>query len=76
MYNNSNRLYRSSADKVLAGVCGGLGDYFNIDPTIIRVIYVLLTVFSAAFPGVVAYIIMALIIPQEPPTFNGPQGSY
>lgn len=46
MYNNSNRLYRSSTDKVLAGVCGGLGDYFNIDPTIIRVIYVLLTVFS------------------------------
>ena len=41
MYNNSNRLYRSSTDKVLAGVCGGLGDYFNIDPTIIRVIYVL-----------------------------------
>lgn len=73
---NSNRLYRSSTDKVLAGVCGGLGDYFNIDPTIIRIIYVLLTVFSAAFPGVVAYIIMALIIPQEPPTFNDPQGSY
>ena len=46
MYNNSNRLYRSSTDKVLAGVCGGLGDYFNIDPTIIRIIYVLLTVFS------------------------------
>lgn len=73
---NSNRLYRSSTDKVLAGVCGGLGDYFNIDPTIIRIIYVLLTVFSAAFPGVVAYIIMALIMPHEPPTFNGPQGSY
>ena len=66
MYNNSNRLYRSSTDKVLAGVCGGLGDYFNIDPTIIRIIYVLLTVFSAAFPGVVAYIIMALIIPRQP----------
>lgn len=73
---NGNRLYRSSTDKVLAGVCGGLGNYFNIDPTIIRVIYVLLTVFSAAFPGVVAYIILALVIPQEPPTFRGPQGSY
>ena len=56
---------RKSQDKIFAGVLGGLGEFFDIDPTLIRVGYVLLSVFSAGFPGVIAYIIMALIIPKK-----------
>lgn len=60
------KLYRSRTDKMLAGVCGGIGAYLNIDPTVIRVIYVTLSVFSAAFPGLLLYIILAILMPQEP----------
>ncbi|MBR1480440.1 MAG: PspC domain-containing protein [Paludibacteraceae bacterium] len=59
------RLYLSS-DKKLVGVCGGIAEYFDIDPTIVRVLYVLLTFFSAAFPGLLIYIILACIIPHKP----------
>jgi phage shock protein C len=57
------RLYRSSKDRVLWGVCGGLGKYFNIDPVIVRVIFVL-TIFFGGL-GIVAYIVMAIIVPKE-----------
>lgn len=56
------RLYRSTTNRVLAGVCGGLGDYFAIDPTLIRVIFVVL--FFGAGVGLLAYLIMWLIIPE------------
>jgi phage shock protein C len=55
-----------SADKKLAGVCGGIAEYFEIDPTLVRVIYAVLTVFSAAFPGLLLYLIMMLIMPESP----------
>ena len=60
------KLYRSRNSKMLAGVCGGLADYLNMDPTLVRVLYALLSFFSAAFPGIIVYIILALIIPEEP----------
>ncbi len=60
------KLYRSRNSKMLAGVCGGLADYLNMDPTVVRVLYALLSFFSAAFPGIIVYIILALIIPEEP----------
>ena len=53
-----------SANKVLAGVCGGIAEYFEIDPTLVRVAYAALTVFSAGFPGVLLYIIMLILMPQ------------
>ena len=53
-----------SANKMLAGVCAGLAEYWDIDPTVVRVVYAALTVFSAGFPGVLLYIIMALLMPQ------------
>lgn len=56
-------LYRSETNKVIAGVAGGLGEYFNIDPTIIRVLFVLLTVFGGS--GLVIYIVLWLIIPSR-----------
>jgi len=53
-----------STDKMLAGVCGGIAEYFEVDPTLIRVIYVVLTLFSAAFPGVLLYLILMLLMPK------------
>jgi phage shock protein C len=50
---------------MIAGVCGGLAEYLNLDPTVVRLIYVILTLFSAAFPGLLLYIIAAIIMPQE-----------
>lgn len=50
---------------MVCGVCGGIADFFSIDPTLVRVAYAVLTVFSAGFPGVLLYIILALIVPKE-----------
>ena len=57
------KLYRSS-DRIVAGVCGGIAEYFDIDPTLIRVVYVILSLFSVAFPGVLLYIILMILIPN------------
>ena len=54
-----------SADKKIGGVCGGIAEYFELDPTLVRVIYVALTIFSAAFPGVLLYIILLLLMPEK-----------
>lgn len=58
------RLTRSK-DKMVAGVLAGIADYLNIDPTIIRILYVVLSIASIGFPGLIAYIIMWIIIPEE-----------
>ena len=57
------KLYRSS-NRIIAGVCGGIAEYFDLDPTLNRVIYLVLSLFSAAFPGVLLYIILMLMIPN------------
>lgn len=57
------KLYRSGSDKVIAGVCGGLGNFFDIDSTIVRIIFVLLTFGGGA--GIIIYIILALIMPEQ-----------
>lgn len=54
-----------SANRMLAGVCGGIAEYFDLDPTLIRVVYVLLSLFSACFPGLLVYIIMMLLMPNN-----------
>ena len=59
------KLYLSDTDKKLGGVCGGLGEYFDKDPTLVRIIFVLLILFSFGF-GVFAYLLMWLIIPRRP----------
>jgi phage shock protein C len=48
---------------MIAGVCGGLAEYFGLDPTIVRVAYVLLSILSVAFPGILAYIILMIVMP-------------
>ncbi|HOB34250.1 MAG: PspC domain-containing protein [Firmicutes bacterium] len=60
----AKRLYRSRTNVMISGVCGGLAEYFDIDPTLVRLGYVLLTLFTL-FSGVIFYIIAALIIPLE-----------
>lgn len=58
------RLYRSRKKKVIAGLCGGLGEYLDIDPVILRIIFVLITIFHGI--GVIVYIIMWIIVQEEP----------
>lgn len=57
------RLYRSSTDKKVCGVCGGIANYFDVDPTAIRLIWVIFTL--AGGSGLIAYIIAAIIMPDE-----------
>jgi phage shock protein C len=58
------RLYRSRTNRILAGVCGGIGKYFNIDPTIIRVLAIILLI-AFNFMTLIAYILLTIIIPLE-----------
>lgn len=60
------RLYKSSTDKKFSGVCAGIAEYFNIDPTFVRLAYALATVFLAGFPGLIAYVILAFVMPENP----------
>ena len=57
------KLFRSVDNRMVCGVCGGIGKYFNIDPTLIRLIWVLVSLFGGG--GLLAYIIAAIIIPEE-----------
>lgn len=58
------RLYRSGKNRILGGVCGGLGDYFDVDPTLIRLLWIFFV--FAAGTGLLAYLITWLIIPRNP----------
>ena len=59
------KLYLSEKDKKIAGVCGGIAEYYNVDPTLIRVVWVLGSLVTGIFPGVLAYIVIAIIIPSK-----------
>lgn len=59
----TKKLYRSKKDRIFAGVCGGIGEYLGVDPTVIRLLAVLLG-FTGS--GVVAYIVAAILIPENP----------
>lgn len=58
----AKRLTRSTNNKIIAGVCGGLGDYFNVDPMIVRILFVALTIWGGS--GVLLYIILWLVVPE------------
>ncbi len=60
----NKKLYKSNIDKKLDGVCAGIANYFGIDPTLIRIGWVFMTLFW--FTGVIAYIVCAIVIPREP----------
>lgn len=64
------RLYRSRTERWLAGVCGGIGEYFNTDPTVIRVIFVLAAMILGG--GILIYLVLWLVIPLAPEVFEAP----
>ena len=55
-----------STDKMLAGVCSGIAEYFDLDPTLVRVCYAVLTIFTTCFPGLLLYLLLILIMPAAP----------
>lgn len=59
------RLRRSREDRMIAGVMGGLGAHYGIDPVKLRIVFVLVSLFSAAFPGICVYLVLWLLIPLE-----------
>jgi len=58
-------LRRSRKDRMLAGVCGGLAEFFGLSPTGVRIVYCLVSAASVAFPGIIVYLILWLLIPEE-----------
>ena len=60
----TTKLARSRKNRMLWGVCGGIAEWIGWDPTLVRVLYVLVSVFSAAFPGMLVYVILLLIMPE------------
>jgi phage shock protein C len=60
----AKRLQRSRTERIIGGVCGGLGEYFNVDPTLVRVLWVIVTLMGGA--GILAYLILWIVVPQEP----------
>lgn len=61
----NKKLYLSDTNKKICGVCGGIGEYFEVDPTIIRLVWILLLIPTAFFGGVIGYFIAAAIIPKR-----------
>jgi phage shock protein C len=59
-------LYRSNRYRMIAGVCGGMAEWLGWDPTLVRILFVLVSVLSAAFPGIIVYIILWVIMPSAP----------
>ena len=66
----SEKLYRSRTDRQVAGVCGGLAKRFNVDPTLVRVLFLVQGIFGVA--GILLYIAMLIIVPKEPPVGGAP----
>ena len=62
---SSKKLVRSRKNKMLSGVCGGIAEYFDVDPTVIRLAWVLVSMFSLGFGGLIGYIICTAIIPED-----------
>ncbi|HPW66315.1 MAG TPA: PspC domain-containing protein [Salinivirgaceae bacterium] len=62
-----------SDDKIIAGVCAGIAEYFGLDISLVRIGYILLSLLSVAFPGILAYIILWIIIPDKQLTINNEQ---
>jgi phage shock protein PspC (stress-responsive transcriptional regulator) len=58
-------LARNQHDKMIAGVCGGIARWLGWDPTVVRILYILASIFSVAFPGILVYIILWIVMPEE-----------
>lgn len=62
---SERRLRRSRTNRMIAGVVGGIAEYLDVDPTVARVVFILVSVLSAAFPGMLVYLLLWLVIPEE-----------
>lgn len=60
------KLYKSNENKVFFGIIGGIGEYFNIDPVLLRLIWVIVVIFTGFVPGIVVYLIACFIVPNKP----------
>ena len=60
----SNPLRRSRQNRMIAGVCGGLAEWLGWDPTVLRIVYVVVSIVSAAFPGILLYVILWILMPE------------
>jgi phage shock protein C len=65
---NNKRLYRSTTDKKIAGVCGGIADYFDVDPTLVRAAFLLFAL--AGGPGILLYIVLWMVMPEDRSGFS------
>ena len=61
----TKRLYLSSTDRKLSGVCGGIGEYLGVDSTVIRLAWIIVTILTGIVPGIIGYIIAPIIMPQK-----------
>ena len=61
----TRKLKRSSSNSMLAGVCGGLAEYLDLDPTLVRAGYVILSILSSGFPGLLVYLILMVVMPRD-----------
>lgn len=61
----ANPLHRSRRHRLIAGVCGGLAEWLGWDPTLVRVLYIAVSVLSAAFPGILVYLILWIVVPER-----------
>lgn len=68
----TKRLYRSTQDRKIAGVCGGIAEYFNIDPTIVRVVAILLLL-PGGLPGFLPYLVLWIVVPNAPTLSSAPK---
>lgn len=59
------KLFRNKKDKIIAGVLSGLGKYYDIDPTVVRILFIIILSFSGFLPGILAYAVAAIIIPAR-----------
>ena len=64
----TKRLFRNNVNRVIGGVCGGLGNYFVIDPVLVRILFVLATIFFGA--GLITYLVLWIMMPEEPISFQ------
>jgi len=60
------KLYRSDENKTVAGIIGGVGEYFNIDPVVLRLLLILILIFTGFVPGLITYFIAMLVVPKKP----------
>lgn len=72
----SKNLYRSNQQKMIAGVMGGIAEHFGWNVTILRIVFILVSIFSAGFPGILIYLILWFLIPEQDPTQDLPSPAY